>query len=327
MPTETTATTAATEAWRARPVVGVGLINKDFVAVAEHVTRDEKSSALAYFEQAGGPVPVALTAMARLGLEQAPVAIGVVGDDAAGDDVCRMLSADGVDASRVVHAGTTETSKSLVLLDARDGTRTLANYAGSLPPLELTPAHEAAIRAAGLVHLDGRDLPACLAAARLAKASGAWVSIDLGTMRPGREELLSLCDIILASRKGGAGAFPDAHDDPAEQARRFLALGARVAGVTLAHEGVVVAAREARGGTPVRLPAFHVERVADTCGAGDTFHGGFLWAYRAGMEPARAADFAQATVALRIAKHGNRAGLPTRAAVEALLADPPRRNE
>jgi Sugar kinases, ribokinase family len=309
------------DAWRSRPVVGLGLVNIDFVAVAERVERDEKTTARHYFEQVGGPVPVALTAMARLGLEAPPVALGVVGDDRAGDDVRRLLTEDGVDASLLARAEATATSRSLVLLDARDGTRTLANHAADLPSLVLSPAQEAAIRRAGLLHLDGRDLPACLAAARIARAAGALVSIDLGTARPGREALLALCDIILASRKGGAGMFPEAADDPEEQVRRFLALGARVAGVTLAHEGVVVAARDENGGKPVRLPAYLVEKPADTCGAGDTFHGGFLWAYRAGRSATDAADFAQATVALRIRKYGNRAGLPIRADVERFLLD------
>ena len=128
----------------------------------------------------------------------------------------------------------------------------------------------------------------------------------------------SLCDIILASKGGGAGAFPEHADDPAAQVRGFLAAGVKVAGVTLAEKGVMLATQEQPD--PVFLPAFPVANVVDTCGAGDVFHGAFCWAYATGVPPHAAADFAQATVALRVQRYGNRAGLPDRATVEAFLA-------
>lgn len=307
------------------PVVGFGLIGEDYVAVVPSWERDQKVEATGYFEQVGGPVPVALTAIARLGYDAPICYMGVAGDDHVGDELAALLTEQGVDASHLVRAPGEASSKSLVFLDQRDGTRTLANYSRALPPMVFTPGQEALIASARLLHLDGRDLPANLRAAEIARTSGGVVSIDLGTMRPGRERLLALCDIVLASRKGGAGAFPDAAHDPEEQVGRFLEMGVSIAGVTLAHEGVVIAARDENGGRPVRLPSFRVENVVDTCGAGDTFHGGFLWAFLQGWDAATCADWAQATVALRIQKYGNRAGLPTRAEVESFIAAcPPR---
>lgn len=314
------------------PVVGLGLVNKDFVASVPSWERDGKVAASAYFEQVGGPVPVALAALARLEGGPGNVSLlGVLGDDRDGDDLLGWLAAGGVDGSLVTRAPATSTSRSLVLLDERDGTRTVANWAGGLPPLTpFTPEQEALLARAGLLHLDGRDLDASLRAAEIVRGvsvacgAGGVVSLDLGTMRPGGERLLPLCDIVIASRKGGSGAFPDAvrggpqaADSPAEQVRRFLDLGAEIAGVTLGHEGVVIGERG--GGEPVHLPAFVVERVVDTCGAGDAFHGAFLAAHRAGRGPIEAAGFAQAAVAVRIARRGNQAGLPTRAEVEAFM--------
>lgn len=311
------------------PVVGMGLVNKDFVASVAAWERDRKVSATAYFEQVGGPVPVALTAIARLGTKSRIAFVGMVGADRDGDDLARLLSAQGVDASLLTRASVEAgaiTSRSLVLLDERDGSRTLANYSGNLPPLRrFSPEQETLLASARLVHLDGRDLDACLRAAEIVRASGGLVSLDLGTMRPGREALHAQCDILLASRGGGAGAFPDIANAPEEQAARFLEQGAQIAGVTLAHEGVVIAAREISGGRPVRLRPFRVAKVTDTCGAGDTFHGAFLWAFLQGWEPVACADWAQAAVALRITRLGNQAGLPTRAEVAAFLAsNPPR---
>lgn len=294
-------------------VVGLGLVNKDFVAVVPAWERDEKVNAAAYFEQVGGPVPVALTSMARLGLTTPPAFLGVVGDDRDADDLARLLEADGVTADNLNRASGVATSRSLVFVDQRDGSRTLANYAESLPPFSFSPDSERLLSTARLLHLDGRDLSGSLRAAEIVRAGGGTVSLDLGTMRPGREALISQCDIVLASRKGGAGAFPEASDDPVEQVKRFLAKGVRIAGVTRAHEGVVIGTAETG---PVHLPAYSVVKVVDTCGAGDLFHGAYLWAYLNGQEPVACADFAQAAVALRIQTMGNRAGQPTRTMVE-----------
>jgi sugar/nucleoside kinase (ribokinase family) len=91
--------------------------------------------------------------------------------------------------------------------------------------------------------------------------------------------------------------------------------------VTLGADGVVIGCRDENGGEPVHLPAFRVPNVVDTCGAGDLFHGAFLWAYREGRSVLESATFAQAAVALRIQHYGNVAGQPTREQVEAFLKE------
>ncbi|MDX1934941.1 MAG: carbohydrate kinase family protein [Capsulimonadales bacterium] len=291
-------------------IVGLGLINRDIVAVVPEWERDAKVAATHFFEQVGGPVPVAMVALARLG--NAPVFfLGVTGEDRDGEELAETLREEKV-TPLLRRASGIRTSRSLVLLDARDGSRTLANYAEDLPPRSLTDPERELLRQPCLLHLDGRDLPVSIEAAEIVRQSGGIVSLDLGTMRPGREALLDRCHIVIASKKGGRGAFSEISDDPAGQVRAFHARGIEVAGVTLGAEGVVLGRR---GENVAFLPACAVERVADTCGAGDLFHGAFLHAYLAGATVREAADFAQAAVAVRITRIGNAAGLPNRAEV------------
>lgn len=298
-----------------KTLVGFGLLNKDLVAVALGIQRDHKSEATRYFEQVGGPVPVALQCAARLGGIRT-IHLGVTGDDTEGTELASWLSEFGV-TSCLQQANGVATSKSLVLLDANDGTRTLANYSETLPPFTFDQDKDTILRSADLLHLDGRDLNGCLHAAQVTKSAGGHVSYDLGTMRTGREALFPLCDLVLASRKGGAGAFPEVAHDPLAQVQGFLEAGVSVAGVTLAEQGVAIGWRG--GPAPTILPAFTVERVADTCGAGDTFHGAFCWAYLNGYPPPDAARFAMAAVALRIQSYGNRIGLPEKTSVDGLI--------
>jgi len=145
------------------------------------------------------------------------------------------------------------------------------------------------------------------------------ISLDLGSFREQKATLFAYCNIVIASKPGGAGAFPDVADSPVEQTKRFLDAGATVAGVTLGADGVIIGCRDENGGVPVHLPAFHVENIVDTCGAGDLFHGAFLWAYREGRGVFDAATFAQAAVAVRIQRYNN-SGQPTHGDVEAFLA-------
>ena len=301
--------------WRTRPVAGIGIVGLDHVAVTNQWKLDTKSTASHYFEQVGGPVPVALMAMAKLGLEQPLLFFGAIGkNDLASAVIRQELRKSHVEARWV---GRKETPRSLVVLDNSDGTRTLTNYPGTSIDSALLPDRKPAkpFAQVGLLHIDGRE---SRWAKQIRELYGVVLSLDLGSPRPTHKELLPHCDIIIASKPGSAGTFP-AVKSPLIQTKRFLELGATVAGVTLGAEGVIIGCRDENNGEPVHLPAFHVANVVDTCGAGDLFHGAFLWAYRTGKNVVESATFAQAAVALRIQHYGNVAGQPTREQVETFL--------
>ncbi|MBC8103123.1 MAG: hypothetical protein H7Z41_11105 [Cytophagales bacterium] len=301
-------------------IIGIGLAGKDCVVQVEAWERDEKTTASAYLEQVGGPVPVALMAMARLGLPQKPLLLSVIGGDPEGEQVSRWLGEGGIENAFLQRSGPeTATCKSLVILDQRDASRTIVAVAAHLPPLDLEPMRRSFFAATRLLHLDGRDLPASLGAATIVRSAGGTVSLDLGTMRPGAEALLPHCDIILASQTGAAGAFPAVSSLPQRQVEEFLKLGATIAGVTLGKNGVVIGFRRETRTTVRMLPAISTPDAVDSCGAGDTFHGAFLWAYLQGRDPVRCAQFAQAAASLRIRRLGNRAGMPALDEVELLL--------
>lgn len=301
--------------WGTSPVVGVGMAGLDHVAVTDSWETDTKSAASQYFEQVGGPVPVALAAMARLGMNTPPRFFGAVGDDDAGKTIRALLSGAGVDAEGMRVSPGGRTAHSLVVLNRETGTRSVASFAGAGLPDTIAPlSHDRA----GLAHTDGRDVRAAMEAS---VDIGCILSLDLGSYTPEKGWLFPYCDIIIASKPGAAGAFPDCAGDPVAQTRRFLDAGATVAGVTLGAGGVIIACRSENNGVPVHLPAFPVANVVDTCGAGDLFHGAFLWAWREGQSVFDAATFAQAAVALRIQHFGNAAGQPTRDAVEAFLRE------
>jgi sugar/nucleoside kinase (ribokinase family) len=293
---------------------GYGLVNFDDIVVVPSMVHDGKTTATGTLRQVGGPVPVALQTFSRLGGESC--FCGVIGDDEVGDYVTQHLS-ESVTESLLVRCRNGTTSRSIVIIEAATGQRTIVNIpATGMDPVDLS-AFIDKFQTGSILHLDGRDLETDLHLAAAAKLAGTLVSIDLGTMRPGREALLSQCDIILASKSGSAGLTPDRPDDIEGQLSIMRQFGARVVGITLAEHGVVVGDQS----NTYRLPAFKVDNVVDTNGAGDCFHGSFLYAYAHLYKDLQdVAKFAQACVALKITKLGNDAGLPNLSAVMDFLA-------
>jgi sulfofructose kinase len=87
-------------------------------------------------------------------------------------------------------------------------------------------------------------------------------------------------------------------------------------GVTLGERGFAWV----ENGEVRMVPAPKVD-VVDTLAAGDVFHGCFALAITEGMTIADAGRFACAAAAIKCGRFGGRAGTPTRAEVEALVAE------
>jgi len=295
-------------------IFGYGLVNFDDIVVVQQMVHDGKTTATGTLSQVGGPVPVALQAFTKLGGEAS--FCGAVGDDEQGRYVSQRI-AESVSESLIQVCKNGTTSRSVVVIETVSGARTIVNIpAKNLEPIDVCSLI-AKFQPDAILHLDGRDLETNLLLASAAKKAGTLVSIDLGTMRPGREALLRQCDIILASKSGSAGLTPSEPDNIDAQLAIMRQFGARVVGITLAEQGVVVGDQR----NTYRLPAFQVSDVVDTNGAGDCFHGAFLYAYANLYENLPdIARFAQACVALKITSLGNDAGLPTLPNVMAFLA-------
>src|SRR5262249_26131962 len=93
--------------------------------------------------------------------------------------------------------------------------------------------------------------------------------------------------------------------------------GCRFVAATLGAEGVLAWFQKRF----LHVPAFPVKAV-DTTGAGDAFHGGFVYGLLAGFSVEETLRFAHAVAGLKCRAVGARTGLPALAEVNALLASP-----
>jgi sugar/nucleoside kinase (ribokinase family) len=106
---------------------------------------------------------------------------------------------------------------------------------------------------------------------------------------------------------------------PAQMLDYLRSRGCRVGGVTMGERGLIWYDET---GTVRSLAALAVpaEEVVDTSGAGDVFHGAYLYSYLA--DPTRTWEshfrFARAAASYKIQHLGNEAGLPTPDDIDAI---------
>lgn len=297
-------------------VVVVGSINMDLVVrTARLPEAGETVSGKSFATIPGGKGANQAVAAARLG---APTAmIGCVGDDAFGQELRRVLAADGIDCRAVREVPGVPTGVALIEVDDA-GRNHIVVVPGGNGRLEVADvqAHEGLLAGARAVVLQLEvPLPTVRWTAARARALGKLVVLNPAPAQPLPAELLAAADYLVPNELE-AGALAGVRvDSPAaarEAAARLRALGARNVIVTLGAAGVLSATEaEVR-----HHPARPVQAV-DSTAAGDTFIGGLCAALVEGRPLEQAVAFAQAAAAVSVTRPGAQTSIPTKAEVEA----------
>ena len=297
-------------------VIGIGTCTADMLFVVPQPPAYGRSwRASQYLRQGGGPVSTALVTLARLGISTRFV--GRAGDDPEGVFIRDEFQREGVDVSRFMLEPNVFSRAVLVLVDQETGERCFTSRRETNTPLAISDLDRQEIESAKVLHLDDAD-EASVQAAKWAKAAGVAVVLD-GTWHSEvlMEQLMPLVDIPIVSEAFAEGWMPNA--PPEAVVEGLYEFGARIAVVTLGERGC--AARWEEG--LLTLSAFPVD-VVDTTGAGDAFHGGFIYGVLQGWSAPEIVRFASAVASINCRQLGGRTGLPTVEEVhqflEALLA-------
>ena len=293
-------------------VVGLGYCSDDYLGLTAQITPfDADPISLADFvRDGGGPVATALVTLARLGARTAY--LGPLGDDASGRFLLEQFQRAGVDTRHVEIQAGRRTPACLVLVEQGTGRRSINTYRGDLLPYHLPDSARATLRTARFLHVDGHHLKAVEAAARIVHEAGGQVVFDANRPRLHIERFLACTDILICASSFPAAAT--AIDDLAEASRRLMRAGPSVVVTTLGSDGCFcVTERE-----QFHVPGFRVP-IVDTTGAGDAFHGGFLYGLLQDWSLRKIARFANAVGALNCRQLGGRRGLPTLDEVHVLL--------
>jgi sulfofructose kinase len=241
----------------------------------------------------GGQVATALATCARLGLRARY--IGSVGSDNWGKAQLASLRDEKLELSvREVEGAASQVA--VILLEEGVGERTILWRRDPKLQFPVEALRREMITSARVLHIDGCDSEAALQAARWAREAGLPVVIDIDEVYgESTHELLRLVDYLIAGS--------DFAEDPAELAARY---GCKVVGITRGADGAVFIDR----GRLIESPAFKVP-VADTTGAGDVFHGGFIYGLLQNWSLEDVIRFGHAVAAMKCMHVGARRGIPT----------------
>jgi sulfofructose kinase len=282
--------------------VGLGYTALDYLGVIPRFPEENRKLELDEFSiQGGGPTATAIVTARRLGLSASY--IGKVGDDPFGERMLSELRAEGVDCSSVVVEPGARSQFAFIMVDARTGARTILWTRGSVSPLTPSEVDLDRIASARALLIDSLEPVAAYAAAEAAREAGIPVVIDAGTLRDGVAELLPLCDYIVASETF-AGRISEGRG-VGEALRIIYAEGPEAGVVTLGERGCTAIS----GDGTFEVEGFPV-RAVDTTGAGDVFHGAFLFAVLQGWDLYRMCLFSNAVAAMKCRRLGGRAGIP-----------------
>ncbi len=294
-------------------VIGLGIAPLDMLGILpSYPSLDEKTEFTEISIQGGGPVPTAMVTLARLGARVSFV--GKIGQDLNGNLIKEELEREGVDTSHLIVDPKAKTPVAYIWIDGRNGKKAIAlDRTGNsgLQPQELDREHITSCR---FLHLDGRETETCLRAARWAREEGIKVVLDLGSLRSRLESILGLTDYLITS-EGFAQTYTGLKD-PKKAAQALFRPHYQVVVVTLGERGSV-------GFSPTGIvyqPSFKV-KVVDTTGAGDVFHGAFIYSLLQGWDLTKALRFSNGAAALKCTKIGGREGIPTREEVEKFMRE------
>src|SRR5258706_12914995 len=232
-------------------------------------------------EMSGGSAANTIVGVANLGARAAYV--GKVRDDQIGRMYMHGIRAAGVAFETKAAAGGPATGCSYILVTP-DGERTMNTYLGAAQELMPSDIDEAQIAASHIVYLEGylwdpkSAKDAFVKAAGIAHGAGRQVALTLSDsfcVDRYRDEFLDLMrkgtvDLIFANEAELHSLYQTSDFDTA---LKQLAKDVKLGVVTRSEKGCVVADKD----KVTAVPAFPIDKMVDTTGAGDLFAAGFLF--------------------------------------------------
>ena len=293
-------------------VVGLGQACVDYLGrIPTYPREDGKVELTDLHTQCGGPTSTALVTLSRLGIRT--TFLGSVSDDPLGIEIQKGLKEEKVDATflRVTPGYTSQFA--FIAITNENGARTIFWDRGSVPHLTSKDVDLSPFFNARVFHTDGLMLEASIEAANQAKDMGMTIVMDGGTLRQGYRELVSLVDFLIASQ-GFAEALVGSGEPPEKALKALAQWGPREVIITLGAKGSV----GWHDGDITSQDAFSVE-VMDTTGAGDVYHGAYIYGLLRSWSMPECMRFASAASALKCTEIGGRKGIPSLDKVNAFI--------
>jgi sugar/nucleoside kinase (ribokinase family) len=257
---------------------------------------DEKHVASAYAISFGGNAVTAAFCAAKLSI--VPDLLTTVADDWLGCMFLEMAAKYTI----TIHPRNVSMS-SLSFIMPKQEMRAIVrcrddSYFNSFPRLDLTGCRA--------LHLDGHQADAAIHYAKLCRSAKILTSLDGGGLRSNTHDLLAFVAVAIVATR----LCEQMRLTPPEMLDYLKSRRCRIGGVTVGERGLIWYDET---GTVRSLAALAVpaDKIVDTSGAGDVFHGACLYSHPTETWESHF-RFARAASAHKIQHLGNETGLPSR---------------
>jgi ribokinase len=241
------------------------------------------------------------------------------------DDFAAM--AQGIWAKAGVHPEVTTdhesfTGAAMIFLESATGNNAIIVTPGAascITPADVEARADLIASAAVFITQLEQPIPAARRGLEIARAAGVTTVLNPAPAAPLTDDMLALCDYLTPNESEAealTGLPVTTPDEARLAAQALLARGVGAVVITLGDKGALYC-----DATQVIVcPVISAGPVVETTGAGDAFNGGFAVALAEGQPIATALRFASATAGISVTRPGTAASMPSRAEIDALLA-------
>lgn len=282
----------------------IGSTTKDTLLMVDAPpASDQRIAARSAAHACGGIASVSASAFQKLGGRTG--LITAVGDPS---DVTAFIKADiaarDLPYSQIIEIPGTDSPFSAIQVEP-DGKRCITHFGGCIRHLTMDMLDLEVFQAASIIHLGGLEDGFCVELARYCREhTRALISVDGGNLsKQATDALLPYVDIFIPDDKTVSKTLGLS---PEDACRYYADKGVRTACVTLGDAGSLAY----QDGVFFRAPQIKVS-VVDTTGAGDNFHGAFLYCLTRGWDLEKTLRFCNAFSGLTCQGLGGISAEPT----------------
>ncbi len=296
-------------------VAGLGQCSLDNLFIVDSFpVPDTKKEVIEWTVAGGGPVATALVSLTRLGINCS--FYGIAGDDEAGMKIKESLKSENINIKGLLTRPQSSSQVAFIAIEKGSGKRTIFWKRPSAEPLKPHELPEDFLDNTDFLLIDGLMAEVSIHAVKKAREKNIPVMLDAGRIREGMIEIAHLCDYLVGSEEFARELLNNKDSfDPEKSIMYMKEFNTKATTITLGRKGSMTIS----GDKIFQTPAFKV-KVIDTTGAGDVFHGGYIYGLLQKWNIKDVVRFASAFAALKCKKLGGRAGIPSLNEVEALIA-------
>jgi sulfofructose kinase len=297
-------------------VIGLGQACVDYLGrIPAYPQEDKKVELLDLSIQTGGPASTALVFLSRLGIHTS--FIGSISDDFFGKEIIKGLQKAGVDITCLKITPGYTSQFAFIAISESSGNRNIFWTRGDVPFLTPDDVVLDPFQNVRILHLDSLMINASLEAAKQAQNRNIKVVMDAGTMREGSLDLIAMVDVLIASEDF---AIPLV-GDTATPEDRLNVLKQYCSGDIVITLGIKGSIGSNKQHDIVHQRAFYV-KAADTTGAGDVYHGAYIYGLLNEWDMPQCMRFASAAAALSCTEIGAGKKISTLHEIQSLIDSP-----